>query len=90
MLTRSFDSCASLFHTVFNRIVENCHEAFILRTRRPQKMARELLAAAAPPWRDTCANESGRFTISHPRRDNISSCLDLPADPNEAGDPQCG
>jgi len=28
-LTRSFDSRARFFHTVFNRIVENSHEAFM-------------------------------------------------------------
>jgi len=30
VVARSFDCAARLFHTVFNRIVENCYEAFII------------------------------------------------------------
>jgi hypothetical protein len=34
MLTSSFDFLASLFHTVFNRTVENFHTPFIIGRRR--------------------------------------------------------
>jgi hypothetical protein len=44
MLARVFDSRESLFHTVFNRSVENCHETFTIRVWPGRKLARELLA----------------------------------------------
>ena len=43
MLTRVFDSQASLFHTVFNRSVENCHVSFTIRIFA-RKLVQELLA----------------------------------------------
>jgi len=43
-MARGFDSLASLFHTVFNRIVENCYDAFIFFTQQPESMANKLLA----------------------------------------------
>lgn len=86
MLARSFDSLSCLFHMVFNRIVENCHEAFIIPVPVQRMMAWELLAAGA-----TCASaEKRRFRISYPRRDNISSCLHLPTNLDEGSDPQRG
>lgn len=45
-MERGFDSLASLFHTVFNRIVENCHDAFIFLTQQSELMANELLATS--------------------------------------------
>jgi hypothetical protein len=44
MLARVFDSRETLFHTVFNRSVENCHETFTIRVWPGRKLARELLA----------------------------------------------
>jgi len=57
MLARVFDSQQSLFHTVFNRSVENCHETFTIRLWSGQKLARELLVGAR-----SCGTE---FSGSH-------------------------
>jgi len=43
VLARSFDSASCIFHTVFNRIVENCHKAFTISALLLAMMARELL-----------------------------------------------
>jgi hypothetical protein len=43
VLTRVFDSPASLFHTVFNRNVENCHAAFTIPTVLARALVPELL-----------------------------------------------
>jgi len=45
-MARGFDSFASLFHTLFNRIVENSHDAFIFITQQSQSMANKLLATS--------------------------------------------
>jgi hypothetical protein len=83
-MARGFDSFASLFHTVFNRIVENCHDAFIFLTQQSELMANKLLATT----QKLPLTRKWSFEISYPRRDNISFCLDLPTNLDEASNSQ--
>jgi hypothetical protein len=50
-----------LFHTVFNRTVENFHRTFIINRAPLKKLADELLGARI-----------GQVSASYVRRDNIS------------------